>query len=139
MPGLPARSSPALQVTLACLRRSVDELYIAANAYSRSMNFDFETLVHSNRLILVDFHAPWCGPCRAMMPMLDEVQAELGDLLHLEKINVDEQTPLAVQQRVMGVPTLILFRQGKELWRHAGDISKAALLQAIREAQQATA
>jgi len=74
-----------------------------------------------------------------MMPMLDEVQAELGDLLHLEKINVDEQTPLAVQQRVMGVPTLILFRQGKELWRHAGDISKAALLQAIREAQQATA
>ncbi len=96
------------------------------------MSTDFETLIQSDRLVLVDFHAPWCGPCRAMMPMLDEVQAKMGDALHIEKINVDEQTSLAVQQKVLGVPTLMLFRRGQELWRHAGEISEGALMQVIR-------
>ncbi len=101
------------------------------------MTLDFETLILSNRLVLVDFFATWCGPCRAMIPMLDDVQAELGDRLHIEKIDVDEHTSLAVKQRVMGVPTLILFRRGKELWRHPGELTKAALLQAIQAAESA--
>ncbi len=98
---------------------------------------DFETLISADRLTLVDFHATWCAPCRAMMPMLDEVQAEFSDRLRIEKIDVDEHTTLAVQQRVMGVPTLILFRKGRELWRHAGTLGKESLLQAIRTAEEA--
>lgn len=86
---------------------------------------DFENLVGSDRLTLVDFYATWCAPCCRMMPMLDEVQAEWADRLHLIKIDVNEHTSLAVQQRVMGVPTLILFRRGKELWRYAGTPTKA--------------
>ncbi|MDW8230415.1 MAG: thioredoxin family protein [Saprospiraceae bacterium] len=101
------------------------------------MMFDFETLISADTLTLVDFHATWCGPCRAMMPMLDEVQTEWADRLRIEKIDVDEHTALAVQQRVMGVPTLILFRRGQELWRHAGALTKEGLLQALRAAGQA--
>jgi thioredoxin 1 len=100
------------------------------------MILDFETLISADTLTLVDFHATWCTPCRAMMPLLDEVQAELSDRLHIEKIDVDEYTSLAVRQRVMGVPTLILFRRGEELWRHAGTLTKEGLLQAIRAAEQ---
>ncbi len=100
------------------------------------MMLDFETLISADMLILVDFYATWCAPCRAMMPMLDEVHTELADRLHLEKIDVDKYTSLAVQQRVMGVPTLILFRRGEELWRHAGTLTKEGLLQVIRAAEQ---
>lgn len=90
-----------------------------------------ETLINSEKLTLLDFHASWCGPCRAMLPVLDALEADFDGQLHIQKIDVDEHTDLAVQMRVMGVPTFMLFQHGKELWRHPGVFSKEALKQMI--------
>ncbi len=98
------------------------------------MALDFDKLIQQDKPVLVDFYATWCSPCMAMMPMLEALQAEMADNLHVVKIDVNEHTSLAVAQRVLGVPTLILFWRGRELWRHAGEIAKLALLQQIQEA-----
>ena len=95
------------------------------------MESSLETLVHSEKLVLLDFHALWCGPCRAMMPVLDALESEMGDRLQIVKIDVDEHTDLAVQMNVMGIPTLMLYQHGKELWRQPGVLTKAALTQVI--------
>lgn len=99
------------------------------------MNASFETLVQSDALTLFDFHATWCGPCRAMVPVLDDLQAELGDRVRIHKIDVDEQTDLAVNLKVMGVPTFVLFRNGEELWRQPGVLTKEALKKVIEAAE----
>lgn len=85
-------------------------------------------------MVLLDFHATWCGPCRAMVPVLDALKDDLGDRVHIYKIDVDENTDLAVQMKVMGVPTFVLFRQGQEVWRQPGVLTKEALINVIEAA-----
>ena len=94
----------------------------------------FEELVDSETLVLVDFHASWCGPCRAMLPVLDEIKEELGERVHIVKIDVDEETDLAVRMKVMGVPTFMLFHKGHELWRQPGVFTKESLKKMIETA-----
>lgn len=100
------------------------------------MNTDFEVLVQADVPVLVDVHAQWCGPCRAMLPILDELQAELGDRLRIVKVDVDEQTDLAVQLQVMGVPTFMVYRHGREVWRQAGAMTKTALQYVVEAAEK---
>jgi thioredoxin 1 len=95
------------------------------------MIFSFEALIRSGKPVLVDFFATWCGPCMAMMPLLDELKAELGDQVEFVKLDVDLHTELAVERKVMGVPTIVLFYNGLERWRQAGVLSKEALRKAI--------
>lgn len=94
----------------------------------------FEEIVDSETPVLVDFHAAWCGPCRAMLPVLDDVEAELGERVRIIKIDVDEDTELAVRMKVMGVPTFMLFREGRELWRQPGVLTKESLIKIIEKA-----
>ena len=94
----------------------------------------FEEIVDSETPVLVDFHAAWCGPCRAMLPVLDDVEAELGERVRIIKIDVDEDTELAVRMKVMGVPTFMLFREGRELWRQPGVLTKESLIKIIETA-----
>lgn len=97
-------------------------------------NMTFEELVDSETPVLVDFHAAWCGPCRAMLPVLDDLEEEFGERVRIVKIDVDENTDLAVRMKVMGVPTFMLFRKGHELWRQPGVLTKESLKMIIETA-----
>ena len=80
---------------------------------------------------LLDFWAPWCGPCKAMAPILEEIEKELGDKIKIDKINVDESQDMASSHNVMGIPTYIIVKEGKEVGRKVGVTSKADLLKLI--------
>ena len=91
------------------------------------MKGNFETIINDSRPVVVDFHALWCGPCKAQSPILKELAVELGDRVKVIKIDVDQNNALASQYQIQSVPTLIVFKNGKPVWRHSGVVSKANL------------
>lgn len=92
----------------------------------------FSDLINSDKPILVDFFATWCGPCKSLAPVLKEVKGELGDSISIIKIDVDKNQALASQYQVRGVPTMVLFKKGKQLWRQSGVLSKNDLVGIIK-------
>ena len=97
------------------------------------MNQNFQTLINSPKPVLVDFFATWCGPCQTLGPILKDVKAELGDGISIIKIDVDKNQAAASQFQVRGVPTMILFQNGKQLWRQSGVLSKADIVKVVLE------
>lgn len=93
----------------------------------------FNETLNSSSLVLADFWAPWCGPCRMLSSVLDDLEASLSNDLTLIKINVDDAAEIATEYNIQSVPTLILFKDGKELASRAGFASKSALLNWIEE------
>lgn len=93
-------------------------------------NFQAE-ITKSDKLVLVDFWAVWCGPCQMMAPILHELEAEMPDV-QIGKVNVDEQMDLARQFRVVSIPTLIIFKNGQEVQRMVGVTSKEELKDALK-------
>jgi thioredoxin 1 len=93
-------------------------------------NFEQEVM-KSAVPVLVDFWAPWCAPCRAIAPMLEQVAAEYEGKVRIGKINVDEEGELAMQYGVSGIPTLILFKGGKVDKQHTGALSKDQLVNSL--------
>ena len=92
-----------------------------------SENFEKEVL-KSEKPVLVDFYADWCGPCNAMAPVIEELATELDGKAKVGKINVDENSDIAVEYNVMSIPTLIIFQNGKEEKRLVGLRDKEELL-----------
>lgn len=95
------------------------------------MKGSFDKVIASEIPVLVDFFAEWCGPCKTLGPILKEVKDELGDAVRIVKIDVDKNQPLANKYQVRGVPTLLLFKNGKQLWRKSGALPKHEIVGAI--------
>jgi thioredoxin 1 len=95
------------------------------------MNAKFNEIINGNDLVLVDFYAEWCGPCKMMSPILQEVKLDLKEAVKIIKVNVDQHQDLAGHFMVRGVPTFMLFKTGKLLWRQSGVLSAKDLTQII--------
>jgi len=99
----------------------------------------FAALINGSKPVLVDFFATWCGPCKMMSPILEQVKKTLGDSISIVKVDVDRNTAVAGQFQVQGVPTLILFKEGKVLWRQSGVVQAAQLVNVIKQLSPAGA
>ena len=92
---------------------------------------NFSEVIQSEKPVLVDFHAEWCGPCKMLSPILKEIKDELGDDIKIVKIDVDQNQELAAQYQVRGVPTMILFKDGNQEWKKSGVLPKEEILKLI--------
>lgn len=88
----------------------------------------FNDIISANQLVLVDFFATWCQPCKMMHPILEQLKAAVGDKLRIIKVDVDKHNTIAAQYRIQSVPTLMLFRNGEVLYRNSGVMDKAELM-----------
>ena len=90
-------------------------------------------LIHSTQPVLVDFYADWCGPCKAMQPVIKEVAEAVSGKTRVVKVNIDKNVQAAQQYAITNVPTFMLFKNGSVLWRHSGAIDKASLLRVLAQ------
>lgn len=96
----------------------------------------FNDIIQKSPLVLIDFSASWCGPCQQLSPILDEVKKHFGDDLSVIKIDVDKNQKLAAYYRVQGVPTMMLFKSGNQVWRQSGLLMKSELIKVINQHQK---
>ena len=90
-------------------------------------NTNFDSLLQDDKLVVVDFWATWCGPCRMISPILDEAEMEMGDKFTLVKVNVDDAEEIAARFRIMSIPTLLFFKNGQVVDKTVGAMPKAML------------
>lgn len=96
----------------------------------------FQELINGPTPVLVDFYADWCGPCKSMAPVLSELANRMGQKVKIIKVNVDKNPQAAQVYQVQGVPTFILFKNGKSVWRQSGAMPINVLEQAIDKNSQ---
>lgn len=96
------------------------------------MKSSFSKIIESEIPVLVDFYADWCGPCKMLAPILKQVKDEMGEAIKIVKIDVDKNQSIAAKYQVRGVPTMLLFKKGKQLWRQSGVLQKNDLIQIVK-------
>ncbi len=94
-------------------------------------NATFDELLQDEKLVIVDFWAVWCGPCRMIAPILDQISEEMADKVTVVKCNVDDCEDVAMRYRIMNIPTLLFFKNGEMVDRSVGAVPKAALVEKI--------
>jgi len=92
----------------------------------------FGDIIADEKPVLIDFYADWCGPCKTLAPILKEVKTELGETIKIIKIDIDKNQQLAAKYQVRGVPTMILFKDGAQLWRQSGVLQKQEIINIIQ-------
>ena len=95
----------------------------------------FNEMINGEQLTLVDFFATWCGPCKMMHPILEQLKEKMGDDIRILKVDVDKNEALSMQYRIQSVPTFMLFKKGEMLWRQSGAMSLNDLMQKISQLQ----
>ena len=93
----------------------------------------FSEIINSETPVLIDFHATWCGPCKALAPIIKNVKKKVGDKAKIIKIDIDKNQALANKLQIRGVPTLILYKGGATKWRQSGVVSELELIRVIGE------
>lgn len=95
------------------------------------MKSSFNDIINFDTPVLVDFFADWCGPCKSLAPILKAVKEELGEEIKIVKIDVDKNQSLASKYQVRGVPTMLLFKNGIQVWRQSGVLPKNEIIHII--------
>ncbi len=93
----------------------------------------FSQIINGETPVLIDFHATWCGPCKALTPIIKNVKKKIGDKAKIIKIDIDKNQALANKLQIRGVPTLILYKGGEKKWRQSGVVSELELIKVIGE------
>jgi len=94
---------------------------------------NFNDIIKSEKPVLIDFFATWCGPCKMMGPILQDVSRKVGDKARVLKIDVDRNPQVAAKYQIQGVPTIMLFKNGKMLWRQSGVVRADELVKVIEK------